>query len=159
MLAEAARAAGVPCLFARLITRASDETDRLREWKMRRGIDEGSRRSAGKARAARNLSGRRPQADEAVFTKSRYNAFAGTSLDAHLQRAEAGHAGDRGSDHRMLRRFHRPRRLRARLSRLHRPDAVAAYAPDLHQAALKALELNCAILAGSDDIAAVWKNS
>jgi len=38
-------------------------------------------------------------------------------------------------------------------------DAVAAYAPDLHQAALKALELNCAILIGADEIAAAWKNS
>src|SRR6185437_14970048 len=33
LLAVAARAAGVPCLFARLVTRDSDETDLLREWK------------------------------------------------------------------------------------------------------------------------------
>ena len=38
-------------------------------------------------------------------------------------------------------------------------DAVAAYEPDLHEAALKALELNCAILAASADIAAAWKIS
>jgi nicotinamidase-related amidase len=38
-------------------------------------------------------------------------------------------------------------------------DAVAAYTPDLHQAALKALELNCAILMDSVEIAAAWKKS
>src|SRR5690349_8211408 len=40
LLANAARAADVPCLFARLITRQSDETDLLREWKKRRGTED-----------------------------------------------------------------------------------------------------------------------
>ena len=35
-------------------------------------------------------------------------------------------------------------------------DAVAAYEKDLHDGALKALELNCAIPAASADILAAW---
>ena len=35
-------------------------------------------------------------------------------------------------------------------------DAVAAYEPDLHSAALKALALNCATLAQAREIAAAW---
>ncbi|HEV7959586.1 MAG TPA: isochorismatase family protein, partial [Rhizomicrobium sp.] len=36
-LADAARRAGVPCLFARLITRPGDETQMMREWSARHG--------------------------------------------------------------------------------------------------------------------------
>ena len=36
-------------------------------------------------------------------------------------------------------------------------DAVAAYEPDLHAGALKALALNCALLASSRDIVSAWK--
>jgi len=36
-------------------------------------------------------------------------------------------------------------------------DADAAYEKDLHEGALKALELNCAIPASSADIITAWK--
>ena len=36
-------------------------------------------------------------------------------------------------------------------------DACAAYAPDLHQAALRSLELSGAVLAATADVAAAWK--
>jgi len=37
-------------------------------------------------------------------------------------------------------------------------DATACYEPGLHQAALKALGLNCALLTATDDILHAWKS-
>lgn len=158
ILAEAARAASVPCLFARLITRESDESDMLREWKMRRGTEKDAPLCREGTHGA-EFVGPRPLPDEAVFSKSRYNAFAGTGLDAHLRGLKrdtlviAGVTTECCVDSTTRDAFERDYHV------FIAKDAVAAYAPDLHQAALKALELNCAILAGSDEILAAWKNS
>jgi ureidoacrylate peracid hydrolase len=35
-------------------------------------------------------------------------------------------------------------------------DACAAYEADMHQSSLKCLELNCAILATTDQVVAAW---
>ena len=43
LLAAAARAANVPLVFVRLITRPEDETPFLKEWKARRGSKESRR--------------------------------------------------------------------------------------------------------------------
>jgi ureidoacrylate peracid hydrolase len=158
MLADAARAAGIPCLFARLITRDSDETDLLREWKVRRGTEQDAPLCREGTRGA-EFVGPTPLPDEAVFSKSRYDAFAGTSLDSHLRGLKrdslviAGLTTECCVDSTARDAFERDYHV------FIAKDAVAAYAPDLHQAALKALELNCAILAGSGDIVAAWKNS
>ena len=157
-LADAAREVGVPCLFARLITRGSDETDLLREWKKRRGTEddvplcqEGTRGAA--------FAGPEPRADEAVFSKRRYDAFAGTGLDAHLRGLKrdtlviAGLTTECCVDSTARDAFERDYHVFVV------KDAVAAYTPELHQAALKALELNCVILAGTDDIIAAWRKS
>lgn len=156
MLADAARGAGVPCLFARLITRQSDETDLLREWKKRRGTDgeaplcqEGTRGAA--------FVGPQPRADEAVFSKNRYDAFSGTGLDAHLRGIKrdtlviAGLTTECCVDSTVRDAFERDYHV------FIAADAVAAYEKDLHAGALKALELNCAISAFSAEIAAAWK--
>jgi len=156
MLADAARAAGVPCLFARLITRQSDETDLLREWKKRRGTDgeaplcqEGTRGAA--------FVGPQPRADEAVFSKNRYDAFSGTGLGAHLRGIKrdtlviAGLTTECCVDSTARHAFEKDYHV------FIAADAVAAYEKDLHAGALKALELNCAISAFSAEIAAAWK--
>ena len=156
MLAEAARAAGVPCLFARLITRDSDETELLQEWKKRRGTEDDAPLCQEGTHGAKFV-GPEPQAHEAVFSKSRYDAFAGTSLDAHLRGLKrdtlviAGLTTECCVDSTARDAFERDYHV------FIAKDAVAAYTPDLHQAALKALELNCAILLGSAEIAAAWK--
>ena len=84
MLADAARAAQVPCLFARLITKSNDETSMLREWNRRRGHEKDPPLCREGTRGA-EFVGPQPLAGEAVFTKRRYDAFAGTGLDAHLR--------------------------------------------------------------------------
>jgi ureidoacrylate peracid hydrolase len=158
LLADAARAAGVPCLFARLITRDSDETDQLREWKMRRGTQADALLCReGMLGAA--FVGPQPRQGEAVFSKSRYDAFAGTGLDAHLRGLKrdtlviAGLTTECCVESTARDAFERD--YHVFIVR----NAVAAYAPDLHEAALKALELNCAILASSAEIVAAWKNT
>lgn len=155
MLAEAARKAGVPCLFARLVTRVDDETERLREWNARRGHEKDPPLCREGTRGA-EFVGPLPLANEAVFSKSRYDAFAGTGLDAHLRGLKrdtlviAGLTTECCVDSTARTAFERDYHV------FIASDAVAAYEPGLHEAALKALELNCAILARSADIAATW---
>jgi ureidoacrylate peracid hydrolase len=156
MLADAARSAGVPCLFARLITTPGDETDILQEWKARRGREKDPPLCREGTHGA-EFVGPRPLAREAVFTKRRYDAFAGTDLDAHLKGLKrdtlviAGLTTECCVDSTARDAFERDYHV------FIASDAVAAYEKDLHDAALKALELNCVLLADSAEIAAAWK--
>ena len=154
-LTEAARAAGVPCLFARLITRESDETDLLREWKKRRGTEEDAPLCQEGTWGA-EFVGPLPRANDAIFSKSRYDAFSGTGLDAHLRGLKrdtlviAGLTTECCVDSTARHAFEKDYHV------FIAADAVAAYEKDLHDGALKALELNCAIPAASADIIAAW---
>ena len=156
LLADAARAAGVPCLFARLITRESDETDLLLEWKRRRGTEHDAPLCREGARGAAFV-GPLPREGEVVFSKNRYDAFCGTGLDAHLRGIKrdtlviAGLTTECCVDSTVRDAFERDYHV------FIAADAVAAYEKGLHDGALKALELNCAILTSSADIRDVWK--
>jgi ureidoacrylate peracid hydrolase len=156
LLADAARKARVPCLFARLITRPGEEIPAMRDWRTRRGHEdhptpcrEGSKGAA--------FTGVMPRDGEAVFSKDRYNAFAGTALDGHLKAQGrdtlviAGLTTECCVDSTARDAFERDYRV------FIASDAVAAYEADLHVGALKALELNCVMLATTADIAASWK--
>ncbi|HEX4117874.1 MAG TPA: cysteine hydrolase [Rhizomicrobium sp.] len=155
-LADEARKAGVPCLFARLLTRPGDETPMMREWKTRRG-QEGDPLLCREGSKGAEFVGVTPLADEAVFSKNRYNAFAGTALDAHLKAIKrdtlvvAGLTTECCVDSTARDAFERDYHV------VIANDAVAAYEPDLHQGALKALALNCAMLALTADIFLAWK--
>ena len=157
-LAEAARAARVPCLFVRLITRDGDDTDQSREWKLRRGANADPPLCREGMRGA-DFVGPRPQEGEVIFSKSRYDAFAGTNLDAHLKGLKrdtlviAGLTTECCVDSTARAAFERD--YHVFLAR----DAVAAYAPDVHRAALKALEMNCCILANSAEFITAWDKS
>lgn len=156
LLASAARKAGVPCLFARLVTRPGGETPMLREWKARRGQD-GDPLLCRESSAGAEFVGVTPLAGEAVFSKSRYNAFACTGLDAHLKALKrdtlviAGLTTECCVDSTARDAFEH------NLHVFIASDAVAAYEPDLHKGALKALALNCAMLAPTTDILSAWK--
>jgi ureidoacrylate peracid hydrolase len=154
ILADAARKAGVACVFVRLITREKDETPFLREWKTRRGADgpplcrEGTRGAA--------FVGPQPQGGELVFSKKRYNAFVGTSLDAAL-RGEgidtlvvAGLTTECCIDSSVRDAFERDYHVFVV------GDATACYELQLHQAALRALALNCAQIVPTADVVATW---
>jgi ureidoacrylate peracid hydrolase len=156
LLADAARKAGVPCLFARLVTRPGDETPVFQEWKARRG-HENDPLFCREGSAGAEFVGVAPLSGEAVFSKSRYSAFIGTGLDAHLKALKrdtlviAGLTTECCVDSTARDAFERDYHV------FIASDAVAAYEPDLHQGALKALALNCAMLATTPEILVAWK--
>lgn len=154
-LVEAARARGVPCLFSRAVTAPRLETKVEREAKDRRGDDGPGICAEGTVGA--DFVEPRPRGGEKVITKHRYSVFAGTGLAELLKL--------RGIDTLVLcgltteccvqstawdafeRDFHV----------FIASDAVAAYQPDLHAAALAALALNGATLVPVAALAAAWK--
>ena len=156
LLADAARKAGVPCLFARLITKPGGETPAMHDWNVRRG-HEGDALLCQEGSKGAEFIGVVPRPGEAIFSKSRYDAFAGTGLDDHLKALKrdtlmiAGLTTECCVDSTARDAFERDYRV------FIASDAVAAYEPDLHSGALKALALNCAMLASSQDIQAAWK--
>jgi ureidoacrylate peracid hydrolase len=155
-LADAARAAGIACVFVRLVTREEDETVFLQEWKKRRKA-EGPPLCRVGTRGA-EFVGPQPQAGELVFSKKRYNAFAGTGLDAALRGAGldtlvvAGLTTECCIDSSVRDAFERDYHVFVVR------DATACYDPALHAAALKALALNCAQLVNMADLLGAWKS-
>ncbi len=155
LLADAARRAGVTCVFVRLITRPEDESEFLKAWKQRRNSDGPPLCREGTPGA--KFVGPQPQGGELVFSKKRYNAFIGTGLDAAL-RGEgidtlvvAGLTTECCIDSSVREAFERDYHV------FLVTDATACYEPDLHQAALKALGLNCALLTATDAVLSAWK--
>lgn len=136
-LVAAARRAGVLCVFSKV---AAPDGDIAR---------------AGTPGA--DLVDPMPLPGELVVAKPRYSVFARTGLDETLKargidtlvlcglttecciQSSAWDAFERG--------------FQVVLA----TDAMAAYAPDLHQGALKALGLNGAVLTGTADLLAAWK--
>jgi len=154
LLLDAARKMDVPCLFARLITR--DETQAMQDWKARSGHAGDPLLCREGSKGAEFISVT-PLPGEPIFSKSRYSAFAGTGLDDHLKALRrdtlviAGLTTECCVDFTARDAFERDYRV------FIASDAVAAYAQDLHDGALKALALNCALLASSRDILSAWK--
>ena len=154
-LADAARVAGVPCIFVRLITHPQSDTPFFKEWKSRRGDDDPALCREGSKGA--EFVGPKPQGGELVFSKTRYNAFHGTGLDAALR----GEGIDTLVVAGLTTECCIGSSVRAAFERDYHvfvvEDATACYEPGLHQAALKALALNCARLVTVRDVAVAWK--
>jgi ureidoacrylate peracid hydrolase len=153
-LADVARAAHVPCLFVRLV--ATDETPAMRDWKARRGHGDDPLLCRQDSRGA-DFYGVAPLTGEAIFSKARYSGFVGTTLDTYLRSLGrdtlviAGLTTECCVESTARDAFERDYRV------FIATDAVAAYEPGLHRGALRALELNCAVLVASVDIAGSWK--
>jgi ureidoacrylate peracid hydrolase len=153
-LAYAARAANVPLVFVRLITRPEDETQFLREWKERRRSDDPPLCREGTRGA--DFVGPQPASGDYVVSKSRYSPFDGTRLDESLRAmgrdtlVVCGLTTECCIDAAVQDAFARDYHV------FIAADAVAAYEASLHQAALKALSLSCAKLAETAEIVAAW---
>ena len=153
-LAAAARKSGVPCVFVRLVTHEEDETKFLKEWKARRDADGPPLCREGTPGA--DFIGPQPQARELVFSKKRYNAFAGTGLDAALRGlgidtlVVAGLTTECCIASSVRDAFERDYHVFVV------SDATACYEPELHAAALKALKLNCASLITVAEAYSIW---
>jgi ureidoacrylate peracid hydrolase len=156
-LVDAAREAGVKIVFVRLLTHSGGENKITREAKQRRHDDEPDLCVEGSRGA--DFIGPLPQADDVIVSKTHFSAFARTGLADQLHASGvdtlvlagltteccvASSAWD-GFEH----DFHI----------FIAGDACAAYEPDLHSHALKALALSGATVALAREFAENWKNS
>ncbi|MDR3510942.1 MAG: cysteine hydrolase [Caulobacteraceae bacterium] len=157
-LADAARAAGAPVVFVGLMTQPGLDSPAWRERMLRRGgspDDDIGLCRAGERGA--DFVGPTPQAGELVIPKIRYSGFYGTNLDAALKAlgvdtiVACGLTTECCVDSTVRDAFHLDYHVFVA------SDACAAYEADLHEGSLKALDLNCAILATADEVAAAWQ--
>lgn len=157
-LAEAARAAGVPVIFAGLFTRPETDSPVLLERLRRRGGDpevEAAICRDGEAGSA--FVGPLPQPDERVIRKTRYSAFWNTDLEGHLRALGVDTVVLAGVTTECCVADTARDAFNLDLHVIVAADACAAYAPDLHAGALKVMDLNTAIVSQAGDIAAAWE--
>src|SRR4051812_28524777 len=155
-LTETARRAGVAIVFLRLILRPEDDTPAQREYHARRGQGDTALCAEGTRGAL--FVGPTPQAGDYVVSKTRYSGFTATRLEESLRAMGrdtvvlAGLTTECCVAATAWDAFERDFQV------FIAADAVAAYQPDLHEGALKALNLNCAQLFSSAEIAAALDN-
>jgi len=155
-LAEAARAAGVPIVFVRLLTRPGAQNAIAREAKQRQGDDAPDLCAEGTHGA--DFIGPLPQAGEYIVTKTHFSAFARTGLaeQLHAQGVDtlvlAGLTTECCVQSSAWDAFERDFHV------FIAGDACAAYEDGLHHHALKALEASGATVATVADFAALWGN-
>ncbi len=157
-LAQAARAAGTLVIFAGLQTREDTDSAAWSEWMHRRG-QAGGEALCREGQPGAAFHGPQPKGGERVIAKSRYSAFFGTDLDAVLKEVGVdtlvlcGLTTECCIDCTTRDAFHLDYHV------FIASDACAAYEADLHDGALKALALNCAIVVGTDKIVAAWTST
>ena len=101
--------------------------------------------------------GPKPLAGETVIEKTRYSAFYGTDLDARLKAlgvdtlVVCGLTTECCVDSTVRDAFHHDYHAFVVA------DACAAYEHDLHEGALKSLELSYALLTDTDQVVAAWE--
>jgi nicotinamidase-related amidase len=153
-LTDAARAAGVPVVFVRLLTHPGGENRIVRESKERQGDDQPDLCVEGNRGA--DFIGPQPQAGEAVVSKTHFSAFARTGLadQLHAQGIDtlvlAGLTTECCVQSSAWDAFERDFHV------FIAEDACAAYDEALHRHALKALQLSAAIVVPVADLAAAW---
>ena len=154
-LAQAARDAGAPVIFAGLQTTAETDSPAWRMRLRRLGQDP----DVGVCRLGQpgaDFVGPRPAPDERVIGKPRYSAFFDTDLHATLMAMKVdtlvvcGLTTECCVDCTVRDAFQLDYQV------FIPADACAAYEPDLHAGALKALDLNCAMLVQSAAAVDVW---
>jgi ureidoacrylate peracid hydrolase len=159
-LAASARAAGVPVVFVGLMTQKGLDSPSWRERGLRRGgsaDDDGGLCRAGERGS--EFYGPLPAPGELIIPKIRYSGFYGTTLDTALKGlgvdtiVACGLTTECCVDCTVRDAFHLDYHV------FLPTDACAAYETDLHEGTLKSLELNCAILVTTDQVAAAWQES
>jgi ureidoacrylate peracid hydrolase len=157
-LAAAARKAGTPVVFVGLQTQAALDSPAWRERMRRRGGDPDG--DSGLCRAGEpgaDFVGPTPLPGELVIPKIRYSGFFGTNLDAGLKALSVdtlvvcGLTTECCVDSTVRDAFHLDYHV------FIASDACAAYERDLHEGALKSLELNCAMLVTTQEVEAAWE--
>lgn len=155
-----ARAAGAPVVFVGLWTTPETDSAAWNERLRRRGgnpdVDAALCRAGEKGSA---FYGPQPAPGEQVVRKTRYSAFVGTDLDQRLRDmgvdtlVVAGLTTECCVDSTVRDAFDLDYHVFVAA------DACAAYEADLHEASLKVMELNSAILTDTAEIAEAWKGA
>jgi nicotinamidase-related amidase len=137
LLADAARAAGVPLIFIRLLGRPED------------GLCVEGTRGA-------DFIGPKPQAGDVVISKSRFSAFANTGLTEQLRQRGIDTVVFAGLTTECCVQASAWAAFELDFQVVLAADACAAYEEGVHRHALKALELSGAMVTTSADLAASW---
>jgi nicotinamidase-related amidase len=144
-------------MFVGLQTSQADDSLAWAERRRRRGHDADI--AGGLCRVGTpgaDFVGPRPLPGETVIGKLRYSGFHRTDLDAVLKRlgvdtlVVCGLTTECCVDCTVRDAFHLDYHV------FIAADACATYDADLHQGALKSLELNCAILTTADEVVSAW---
>lgn len=156
-LAAAARAAGVPVIFAGLFTSRQTDSPVWRERMARRGGDPDLESELCRAgTVGSDFHGPKPLPGELVIEKSRYSAFFGTDLERRLREKGidtlvlCGLTTECCIDCTARDAFHLDFHVFVPA------DACAAYETDLHEAALRTMGLSFAILTDADAVIRAW---
>ncbi|CAN5305384.1 cysteine hydrolase [soil metagenome] len=159
-LATDARAAGVRVVFVGLHTTPETDSAAWNERMRRRGGDPDV--DAALCRTGElgsEFYGPKPLPGELVVPKTRYSGFAGTDLDVQLTRlgvdtlVVAGLTTECCVDSTVRDAFSLDYHVFVAA------DACAAYEMDIHEASLKVMELNSAILTDTAAVALAWKGA
>jgi ureidoacrylate peracid hydrolase len=142
MLVDAARVAGVPLFFVRLLSEPGGGP---------RGhfCVEGTRGA--------DFVGPQPQGKDVIISKSRFSAFAGTGLAERLRAQAIDTLVLAGLTTECCIQASAWAAFELDFRVILASDACAAYEESLHRHALRALELSGATLAASADLAALWE--
>jgi ureidoacrylate peracid hydrolase len=155
-LAQAARLARLAVVFVRLLTQPGAENRIVRESKARQEDKEPDLCVEGTHGA--DFVGPQPQAGETVISKTRFSAFTHTGLAEQLKvqgvdtLVLAGLTTECCVQSSAWDAFERDFHVFVA------EDACAAYEPDLHRHALKALQMSAAIVAPVADFISAWKS-
>lgn len=156
-LAGAARAAGVAVIFAGLETHPETDSPVWAERLARLGQDPAQALDLCRAGSpGARFVGPTPQPGDKVIAKTRYSAFVGTDLEAQLRARGidtlvlCGLTTESCVDSTARDAFHRDFHV------VLAADACAAYEADLHAVSVKALALNCVLVAAADAVVTAW---
>ena len=155
-----ARAAGVPVVFVGLSTTPETDSAAWNERMRRRGGDPDVDAALCRAgQVGSEFYGPKPLPGELVVPKTRYSGFVGTDLDVQLTTmgvdtlVVAGLTTECCVDSTVRDAFSLDYHVFVAA------DACAAYETDIHEASLKVMELNSAILTDMAAIADAWKGA
>jgi len=155
-----ARAAGVPVVFVGLWTTPETDSPAWNERMRRRGGDPDVDAALCRAgQVGSEFYGPQPAPGELVVHKTRYSGFVGTDLDMRLTGmgvdtlVVAGVTTECCVDSTVRDAFDLDYHVFVAA------DACAAYEADIHEASLKVMELNSAILTDTAAIASAWKGA
>jgi ureidoacrylate peracid hydrolase len=156
LLAEAARGAGVMLVFTRSIAKPQADGPVLAEARARRG-EQGKPRLCVEGTPGAAFVGPQPQDGDLVVSKHRYSIFHDTELEAVLKAKGIDTLVVTGLTTECCVQSSVWAAFERQFHVFVAADACAAYENDLHQVALKAMELSGANLALAADFAAAWK--